>query len=371
MSTSIRPYYEISGSAATKYYYLGSQRVALRSSVGVRYLFGDHLGSTSVSADVSGGSVTKQLYKAFGETRFTSGSLPTKYQYTGQYSNMGDFGLMFYNARWFDPVLGRFSSADTIVPGASNPAAWDRYAGMLNNPLRYRDPSGHEACDEDGNCYNAQGWYRAPGYYRLSTEDTWKMMILGKFGIKMQDGEKIKWSNTNLETAFIGLNMVDKKLNGHLKQMVRGTTFSMASQGQCSGNNGPYNCYHGITNSTGVIFYSSSVSLRIPLINFIHETGHLLDMVPTTAKEFSGQLKADRGYAPNNPNWTRDGYVDSTLLVDQSGEPVQALPMGEDYDTYEYWADAFANYLTDNIDVSQPAGQEMYNFVDGSLAPYR
>ncbi len=121
------------------------------------FLLSDHLGSTSVSADVSGGNVTKQLYKGWGEIRYTSGSLPTKYQYTGQYSNMGDFGLMFYNARWFDPALARFSSADTIIPGAGNPAAWDRYAGMLNNPLRYRDPSGHATCDEDGNCFDTNG----------------------------------------------------------------------------------------------------------------------------------------------------------------------------------------------------------------------
>jgi hypothetical protein len=28
-------------------------------------------------------------------------------------------------------------SADSIIPGAGNPAAWDRYAGMLNNPVKY------------------------------------------------------------------------------------------------------------------------------------------------------------------------------------------------------------------------------------------
>ncbi len=157
----VKNYYEVSGGSATKYYYLGSQRVAMRSSVGVRYLFGDHLGSTSVIADASGGNVTRQLYKGWGEIRYTSGSLPAKYQYTGQYSYAtgatADFGLIFYNARFYDPALGRFTQADTIVPGAGNPAAWDRYAGMLNNPVRYRDPSGHEACDEDGNCFDNHG----------------------------------------------------------------------------------------------------------------------------------------------------------------------------------------------------------------------
>ncbi len=104
----VKNYYEVSGGSATKYYYLGSQRVAMRSSVGVRYPFGDLdialqcPGSTSVSADVNGGGVTKQLYKGWGEIRYTSGSLPTKYQYTGQYSYatgaMADFGLLFCNA---------------------------------------------------------------------------------------------------------------------------------------------------------------------------------------------------------------------------------------------------------------------------------
>jgi len=41
----------------------------------------------------------------------------TKFTFTGQYSYMDDpsttsvtegFGLMFYNARWYDPALGRF-----------------------------------------------------------------------------------------------------------------------------------------------------------------------------------------------------------------------------------------------------------------------
>jgi len=88
--------------SGTSYYLVGSQHVAMRSNNNVRYLFGDHLGSTSVSADVSGGSITRQLYKAWGETRYRSG-LPTKYQYTGQYANTSDFGLMFYNAWCYDP----------------------------------------------------------------------------------------------------------------------------------------------------------------------------------------------------------------------------------------------------------------------------
>jgi len=138
----VKNYYEQSGTTITKYYYAGSQRVAVRTGTDVRYLFGDHLGSTSVSADVSGGSVTRQLYKAWGETRYSSG-LPTKYQYTGQYSNTSDFGLMFYNARWYDPYLNRWTSPDSIIPDQYNPQSWDRYAYVRNNPINRVDPSGH------------------------------------------------------------------------------------------------------------------------------------------------------------------------------------------------------------------------------------
>ncbi len=86
---------------------------------------------------------------------------PTKYTYTGQFSNVGDFGLMFYNARWYDPSLGRFAQADTVVPDASHPQSYDRYAYSFNNPLKYIDPTGHDVCDEDGYCYSQSGKYRA------------------------------------------------------------------------------------------------------------------------------------------------------------------------------------------------------------------
>ena len=70
---------------------------------------------------------------------------------------MDDFGLMFYNARWYDPYITQFSQPDSIVPDLQNPQDWNRYAYARNNPLRYNDPSGHIACDDvdnDGSCIN-------------------------------------------------------------------------------------------------------------------------------------------------------------------------------------------------------------------------
>ena len=62
---------------------------------------------------------------------------------------MAGLGIYDYGARFYSPKLGRFLSADTIVPGAANPQAFNRYSYVLNNPIRYNDPTGHMCSDPD------------------------------------------------------------------------------------------------------------------------------------------------------------------------------------------------------------------------------
>jgi RHS repeat-associated protein len=130
----------------TSYYYAAGQRVAMRTTVGVSttvtYLHSDHLGSTSLTTDAAGALLARVLYYPYGETRYTEGTLQTDYGYTGQRNEAG-LGLMDYNARYYDPYLNRFISADTIVPDSEDPQSWNRYAYALNNPLLYVDVSGH------------------------------------------------------------------------------------------------------------------------------------------------------------------------------------------------------------------------------------
>jgi RHS repeat-associated protein len=149
-TTFVGTHYEVTGSSVTKYYYLGASRVALRNSSGVRYLFGDHLGSTSVTSDISGGNVIRQLYKAWGEVRYSSSSLPTKYTYTGQYAynGSGEIGLMYYVARFYDPALSHFITADYIIPEANQGVqAWNRYTYVNNSPVNFIDPTGNNCED--------------------------------------------------------------------------------------------------------------------------------------------------------------------------------------------------------------------------------
>jgi RHS repeat-associated protein len=137
----------------TKYY----EGNALRRSGygvddGVFYTLRDHLNSSSVIMNQAGMVVTNgnQYYLPYGGNRGSSFSSVTTKRFTGQYHENGltqSEGLSYYNARWYDAKLGRFLSADTVVPGPTNPQAFNRYSYVFNNPLRFTDPTGHEPVD--------------------------------------------------------------------------------------------------------------------------------------------------------------------------------------------------------------------------------
>jgi RHS repeat-associated protein len=107
----------------------------------VHFLHTDHLGSTSLTTDATGAPIAQTRYLPYGEQRWTDGDTPTDFTFTGQRAD--GFGLLDYNARYYDSGLGRFISPDTIVPEPGNPQSLNRYSYALNNSVRYNDPSGH------------------------------------------------------------------------------------------------------------------------------------------------------------------------------------------------------------------------------------
>lgn len=66
-------HYEVTGGAATKYYFAGASRVAMRQGTTLYYLLSDHLGSTSLTTDANGIKVAGLRYNAWGNvfTRYT------------------------------------------------------------------------------------------------------------------------------------------------------------------------------------------------------------------------------------------------------------------------------------------------------------
>ena len=138
-----------SGGAVTKTTVYYPAAGALRVNGTLYYVLNDHLGSASVVTDSSGYVVGEQRYYPFGETRLSTSTMYTDKLFTGQ-REMTGLGIYHYGARFYSPKLGRFLSADTIVPNPANPQDFNRYSYVRNNPVRYTDPSGNIPID----CYN-------------------------------------------------------------------------------------------------------------------------------------------------------------------------------------------------------------------------
>ena len=116
----------------------------------VRYFVADHLGSAAAAMDESGAVVERDSYDAWGKRRNIDGSDDaacsltslTSRGYTG-HEHIDAVCLINMNARIYDPVLGRFTAADSVVPDPSDGQSFNRYAYVNNGPLSATDPSGH------------------------------------------------------------------------------------------------------------------------------------------------------------------------------------------------------------------------------------
>jgi len=115
------------------------------------------------------------------------------------------FGLMFYNARWYDPVLGRFAQADSIIPGGMQ--GLDRYAYVSNSPGNYIDPSGHKECDPESGCdpsTDNENTDNVDDPVELSADSQLLLYFSKKFGIGIDKiiiaglaSEAAGWANDN------------------------------------------------------------------------------------------------------------------------------------------------------------------------------
>jgi RHS repeat-associated protein len=120
----LSPFFEKdSDGTIRKHIFAGANRVCTKGlspagGLSLSYYHPDHLGSSNVITDQNGLQVQYCEYTPYGslarnELANPQTGTPVNHYFTGK--ELDKTGLYFYGARYYDPELGRFISADTIV----------------------------------------------------------------------------------------------------------------------------------------------------------------------------------------------------------------------------------------------------------------
>jgi RHS repeat-associated protein len=137
--------------------YAGGQALAVHTiqtgsnpQTRTEYLHRDHLGSVEAISNSAGLAVAYFSHDAWGKPRNadwtdSTGTLngaPGNLGFTG-HEMIPEVGLVHMNGRVYDPMLGKFLSADPTVQFEKDVRSYNRYSYVSNNPLRYTDPTGY------------------------------------------------------------------------------------------------------------------------------------------------------------------------------------------------------------------------------------
>ncbi len=146
----------------THYLFAGGESVAvhIEKNHGIeqetRYLHKDHLGSIDAITDETGQLTESFSFDAWGQRRnpeqwaalteaeqreIIDKELTTARGFTG-HEHLDEVQLIHMNGRVYDPIIGRFLSADPFVQAPSFSQSLNRYSYVMNNPLSLVDPSG-------------------------------------------------------------------------------------------------------------------------------------------------------------------------------------------------------------------------------------
>ena len=108
----------------------------------IRYQHTDMLGSVIAESNNLGTIISRSQYEPFGKR---IGGDKAGIGYTGHLQDE-DLGLTYMQARYYDPVIGRFYSNDPVGTmsylASGNVKGFNRYAYANNNPYKYTDPDG-------------------------------------------------------------------------------------------------------------------------------------------------------------------------------------------------------------------------------------
>ena len=240
---------------------------------------------------------------------------------------------MYYNARWYDPALGRFAQADSIVPGGVQ--GLDRYAYVNNNPMRYTDPTGHAM---------------EKALYAGDADFTGSQL----YGLHFENGGKA-WNSDEMQTVLNGVIGAGERLaeasgcqcsGSEAFKGVHGTTFTFTRSSEEPGYAGYTHAYNHITIYD--VVGSPNYLLDHPRL-VVHELGHAFNAATGSQPEFS-----------LTPDFLRDAAGDH---IDESGVFTYGFyggwdnwQFGWDNTQSEVFADMFVGWVYDKWDLQHPQG---------------
>lgn len=128
---------------------------AMAATDTVTYFHNDISGTPMLATNATGQVVWKEAYRPFGEKLTNSSAAATnKVGFAGKpFDN--NTGLSYMGARYYDPMLGRFTGIDPKEVDPNDLHSFNRYAYANNNPYKFVDPDGREPLDAIKSWWNS------------------------------------------------------------------------------------------------------------------------------------------------------------------------------------------------------------------------
>ncbi|MGD9992549.1 MAG: RHS repeat domain-containing protein [Salinivirgaceae bacterium] len=172
-------------------------------SSGIYYIHTDYLGSIMALTNTNGTVVEKYSYDAFGNRRNplnwsqpdTRTNLMLDRGYTG-HEHLDGAHIINMNGRMYDPIVGRMLSPDPILQNPYSTQNYNRYSYVVNNPLKYTDPTGYRMSFQELSYFENQRVQSGGGDYRR--------YMFGA-NIDVQDSEGFIMWNSWIDSGVSGL----------------------------------------------------------------------------------------------------------------------------------------------------------------------
>jgi len=256
------------------------------------------------------------------------------------------------------PYINRFLQPDSIIPSPANPQSWNRFSYTLNNPIRFNDPTGHEAtkCNKTStvkDCVKSDEFL----IYRLS-----------KFNVHVSEG----FTHSQLVAILKAVMLVGEKFASARKKAGESASAAFIAvfgyiNFKKETDTGPCGDTPGV-NSGGctrdkhnVSFWSMSGESTLDISrmtkNVVHEIGHV----------YNNQLEDISSNIPEG--LTRDNVLRPNLKTDRGTRwDWQQSPSNE---PSEIFADMFIAWVYDawNIDPANALAVDDANNWMNSLVP--